>query len=276
MPLDINVEADKLRKMYKDDTSQKSFNVLLLGESGSGKTFLARTCRKPIHIDSFDPGGTKGLKKWIDSGDIIPDIRYEHEDPYNPTAYEAWKTEFEYRLQNNYFKNFGTYILDSCTTWSEAIMNNVLKKAKRAGEAPMRNRDYVPQKTEIINHLQKMMNLECDFILTGHLEAKSTTIGISKEGEVIETNVFRFLTVGKGVIIVPLKFDEIWVSEAYEKSSGVGYRIILQSTGKYLARSRLAQDGILNPTEEPNMKAILKKAGRDNSDKPLLGGGNAK
>jgi hypothetical protein len=270
MPLDIQVEAKKLREMYQKDPSQRSLNVLLLGESGSGKSFLARTCRKPVHIDSFDPGGTKGLKKWIDSGEIIPDIRYEHEDPFSPSVFELWKTEFEFRLQNDYFKNFGTYILDSCTTWSESIMNNVLRKAGRAGQAPMRNRDYMPQKTEIVNYMQKMMNLDCDFILTGHLSTKSTTIGVSKEGEIIETNVFRFLTVGQGVIVVPLKFDEIWVSEAYEKSNGVGYRLLLQSTGKYLARSRLAQDGILNATEESDMKALLKKAGRDYSDKTII------
>ncbi|MCK5604590.1 hypothetical protein KAR91_22065, partial [Candidatus Pacearchaeota archaeon] len=96
--LDINVELDKLKKMYDEDSSQESFNLLLLGESGTGKTITASTGRGPILIDSFDPGGTKGLDPEIKSGKVFVDTRWEREDPKNPTAFTVWEKEFDRRL----------------------------------------------------------------------------------------------------------------------------------------------------------------------------------
>ena len=81
MTLTLNPELPKLRTMYEEDTTQESFNLLLLGESGTGKTSIAATCRGPAVIDSFDPGGTKGLAKEISSGHIFVDTRWEKEDP---------------------------------------------------------------------------------------------------------------------------------------------------------------------------------------------------
>ena len=151
MPLEIKTEVEKLQKMYKEDPRQSSFSALVLATFGSGKSYILRTARKPVHIDSFDPGGTKCLKKWIKSGEIIADTRWEVDDPLNPYCYKEWLKEFEYRLENGYFDHFGTYALDSSTTWSQAIMNWVLLKAKIPGQAPRRNHDYVPQKIQIQN-----------------------------------------------------------------------------------------------------------------------------
>ncbi len=74
--LEVKRLASEVKELYGNDTRQDSFNLLLCGDSGAGKTFLASTCRKPVHIDSFDPGGTKHLKQWIDRGEIIVDTRY--------------------------------------------------------------------------------------------------------------------------------------------------------------------------------------------------------
>lgn len=73
--LKIRAEAEKLATMYKEDPRQNSFTALVTGNLGSGKSFLLRTARKPVHIDSFDPGGTLGLKDYIAKGEIIPDVR---------------------------------------------------------------------------------------------------------------------------------------------------------------------------------------------------------
>lgn len=264
MPLDIKVEAKRLLEMYENDPKQQSFNLLLLGESGSGKTFLARTARKPVHIDSFDPGGTKGLTNEIKKGLIIPDAIYENEDPFKPTVYAKWKTEFKYRRDNGYFNHIGTYWLSSTTTWGEAIMNWILNKDRRAGEAPKWSKDYTPQKIEIQNYLREILNLPCDVVIEGHLEGLKVVEG---EAESLE---YRFMTTGKGTVIIPLKFDEIWVMAPIAKANGVNYRILTQSTGKFLARSRLAKDGLLSQFEEPDLKKILKKVGRSTEDKPLL------
>jgi len=253
-------EFEKLRKMYNEDPKQASFNALVLGEMGSGKTFLLRTARLPIHIDSFDPGGTKCLRDEIAARKVIPDTRYESEDRLHPTMYQIWKTEFMRRKNDGYFEAVGTYCLDSSTRWAEAIMNRILQKAGIAGEPPRFTKDYTPQKIEIQNMLNLCLDLPCDFILTGHMEQTKD------EGTGMVT--YRFMTTGKGALIIPTLFDEVWVMSPKETSSGVAYRILTQNTGTYTARSRLAKGGMLETYEEPNIKKILVKAGMKVEDKP--------
>lgn len=260
--LDVQAEAENLASMYSSDARQNSFNALILGESGSGKTYLFKTCRKPVHIDSFDPGGTKSISDEIAKGTIIADTRYECEDPKDPKMFELWMKEMARRAKMKYFNYLGTYILDSSTTWSNAIMNWILKKAHLSGEAPRWAHDYVPQKVQIQNWIAEMLALPCDFILTGHLD--------SYKDEVTGRVSYRYMTTGKGVITIPLLFDEIYIMEPKATSKGVEYRILTQSNGTYVARSRLAKGGLLDVYEPPDIKAILKKAKMNVEDKPLF------
>lgn len=265
MPEEINPkileEMNKVRDYYDKDPQQSKFNVLLTGESGTGKSYLSRTCRKPVHFDSFDPGGTKGVREYIAKKEIIVDSIYEGEDPRNPFAFEEWKKNFEWREKNGYFDYIGTYYLDSCTTWSEAIMNNILKKDKIAGQAPRFTKDYTPQKVEIRNWMRRILDLPCDVVVTGHLKLRE---------DPDKGHIFRLMTTGDGMIIIPLLFDEIWVTRTKETSSGSDFQILTQSTGLYLARSRLAADKKLAPVEVPDMKALRKKVGLSVEDKPLF------
>jgi hypothetical protein len=258
---DVLGEIAEINKQYSEDPRRNTLNFLLLGEMGSGKSFLARTARKPVLFDSFDPGGTKGLQPWIDKGEIIADTRWEKEKPLAPFAYDEWVRTMDYRVQIGLFDHIGTYILDSATTWSAAIMNRILEKAGRKGDSPKFTRDYEPQKRRIVNHIHEMLDLPCDFFLTGHLEPiDDPNIGIK----------FRFLTTGKGSIIIPTLFDEVWVMDPTDAANGVEYRILTQSTGVHLARSRLAKENLLDKYEVPNIKKILKKAGHAYEDLPLL------
>jgi len=264
---EILAEARRVSEMYANDVGQKSFNALILGELGSGKTYIARTARKPVHIDSFDPGGTKCIQDLVEDGKVAKgaiyvDSRYEHEDRLNPSMYQIWKTEFEKRREMGYFKRFGTYMIDSSTSWAEAIMNRILQIAKIPGEAPRFTKDYTPQKIEIYNMLSKCLNLECDFIFTGHLEQYEDAMD-----KVIR---YRYMVVGKGTVIIPIKFDEIYVLVPKETHEGTTYRLLTQNTGTYTARSRLSKGGKLDIYEEPDIKEILRKTGMDTSDKPLL------
>jgi hypothetical protein len=272
--LDIKAEAQRLQQIYIDDPKQNSFNLLLLGESGSGKTTLCSTARCPIHIDSFDPGGTKALMSMVKSGKAIVDSRWESEDPTKPMiakasgapgkewAYIAWKKEFERRVNSGYFEHMGTYVLDSATTWSLAIMNWILGVAGIPGEAPRFTKDYGPQKIEIQNMVKKMLDLPCDFVMTGHLE--------SDKDEVSGRIKYKFMTTGKAEVIIPLQFDEIWTMISEQKGmKDVEYKVLTAKNGAYPAATRIGK-GTFQTFEEPDIKALLKKAGRNYSDRPLL------
>ena len=78
------------------------------------------------------------------------------------------------------------------------------------------------------------------------------------------------MTTGKATVTIPLQFDELYVIEGEDSSTGVKRKLITESQGKYYARSRLKGDGVLSHVEEPDIKKLLKKVGLDWDDKPRL------
>jgi len=264
-------ELVNLRKHYEGDPLQKRFSVLITGRTGSGKTYLLRTARRPIHIDSFDPGGTKCLRDLIASGDVVADTRWESEDPFAPTAFDKWKGSTERRLAMGYFDHFGTYCLDSATTWGDAAMNDQLKSRSEAGNVPNWGKDYVPQKVAMVNYIKKLMHLKCDFFLTGHLREIEEVLSVDPKTNIAHKRTeYRFFTTGQAVVTIPLLFDELYVLIARETSGGLDRRLLVEAQGKYIARSRLKGKGILNAEEPADIKALLKKIGLPSEDKPKL------
>jgi len=228
-------------------------------------------------IDSFDKGGSKCLTPWIKKGEIYVDTRWEAEDPNLPSVYVEWAKEMNRRHKIGFFDEIGTYCIDSCTSWGEAIMNHFLWKSKgspRKGYERGAPDDYDthwgPQKSKISNHVNRLTTLPCDFILTGHLKAIYT----DKKKEVLEG--YKLNVTGDLKILLPTLFDEIYISksksvpksEAYPK--GVRYFLTTVSVGHYIARSRLAVTGEFEKEEEPDIKRLLKKAGYSTEDKALM------
>lgn len=271
MAYDAQQELQKVRDYYKGDPLQKRFSALITGETNAGKTYLLRTARRPIHIDSFDPGGTKCLRDLINSGDIVADTTFENDDPFDPKAFANWMKAVDVRFHTGYFKMFGTYCIDSATTFGEAVMNYGLGNKSRAGETPQMRHDYMPQKTFMTNYIRKLMTLPCDFILTGHLKENRKVLSVdSKTGVVREEVSYRFYTVGQAVVTIPLLFDEIYVIIGKEGYDGPKRTMLIDSLGTYIARSRLKMNGLLSSEEPPDLKALLKKAGFSTEDKPKL------
>jgi hypothetical protein len=267
----VQDELKRVTDYYAQDALQKRFSALICGESGAGKTYLLRSCRRPIHIDSFDPGGTKCLKKWIDSGDIVADTQWEGEDPLSPNRFDRWKKATELRLQIGYFKHFGTYCLDSATTWAQSAMYAQLSSDGRAGEIPNWGKDYVPQKNAMTVYITKLMGLPCDFILTGHLDKQEKVLSYDKSTGIKRSEItYRFMTTGKAVITIPLLFDELYVLRTKETAGGLERVIVTEAQGEFIARSRLKGNNILNAEEPADIKALLRKIGMSDEDKPKL------
>jgi hypothetical protein len=259
--LEIKKKVQEIKELYNNDSGQDSFNLLLLGESGTGKSFILRTARKPVHIDSFDPGGTKCLRPEIAKGDIIADTRWENDDPFKPSVWRDWVKETQSRMKDGYFNHLGTYVIDSSTKWADAIMNNILMKAGIPGEPPRFTKDYNPQKVQILNWVKYMLRVPCDFIMTGHLEAH--------KDEVSGAITYRYMSTGKAVALIPLEFDEIWVTDTKPRASGPEYLLITAHTNRHLASSRIGR-GCFEPFEKPDIKYLLEKAKLPTQDKPKL------
>jgi hypothetical protein len=259
MPLDIKKEFADIQAAYNSQAQQRSFNALIYGDFGTGKTRLAKTCRLPVHIDSFDPGGSKTVLDDIKAGRIVADVRYELEDPMKPTAFVLWDSEYHRRKRDGYFGMIGTYIIDSATTWSSAAMNVILKKANRLGGPPFQQ-DYLPAMSMIENAIKDMTTLPCDVILTAHLDVdKDEATGRMFVGP---------LFVGKLKQRIPLLFDELYCAQVARSSAGEKYGLLTRSDGIFKARTRLGREGKFEALEVPDIKMLLKKAGYPTDDKP--------
>jgi len=261
MAIDIKAEAAALRTMYDNDPRKDTFNTLVYGGSGTGKTSLIRTCRYPVLIHSFDPGGTKVLRDEIAAGDIISDTRFEHEDPTKPSVYRDWVAEVKRLERMDFFSNIGTFVLDSMTTWAQATMNEVLRIAGRAGAQPQQN-DWFPQMIRIENAIRDIISFPCDVLMLGHDD-------VTKDEATGKLHVGLLIT-GKLSRRVPLLFDEYYCSMTKETSKGIEYQLLTRATGTYQARSRIGKGGELETYEKPDLKGIMRKAGYNTEDKPKI------
>lgn len=283
--LDARLEAQKLRDLYKNGQSQKNFSLLVVGNHGTGKTLLLSTARKPVHIDSFDPGGTKPLRDLIDSGDIIVDTKYENEDPFSPTMFPIWESDFLQRVNRGYFKDFGTYVLDSFSAWSNSAMYHVMKTPKEkgrvhTGDAPDYFSDYNPQKYLVRNRMRKIIALTqfCNVIVTGHLKDK-TEAWRDNSGQMHESTVgYELNAVGTNVFDIPNLFDEVYISQPKEvvemnedkkAERKLKYLLITASLEKYKGKTRIGR-GKFAVEEEMDLVKLTKKCGWYQEDKERL------
>lgn len=265
MPLDITAEVAKLKEMYAAKGKGKKYNLIIYGDKGSGKSTIFRTARKPVFIDSFDPGGTIVLRDEIEKGTIVVDTRWEDDDPKDPHVFKEWDVEFHRRKKEGFFDMFATYGIDSFTTFSIVAMNAVLKKRGRAGGVPStgagEENDYVLQMLYLENSLAGMFNLPCDLVVTAHPDAdKDDTTGKIFVGPLIT---------GKAKIRIPLLFDEMYYAKSEATKDGVTYSVLTKLTGTFKVSSRLSNKGQLEMYEEPNIKKILRKCGLPDIDKEI-------
>ena len=263
--LDIKKAADEIRSMYQDSRSSKYFRALIFGDVGTGKTNLLSTCPRPVHIDSFDPGGTTTVRKYIEEGWMLADVRYENEDPKLPQALELYDKVLDQRIREGYFEYIGTYALDSLTTFGDAGMNWILKKSGRPGGVPMAGKgsdnDYVKQQITIEPILRKLLNLPCHVIFLAHPDMReSETTHIKSIGPKVY---------GQLATKLPLLFSEIYCAQAKEVKDGMEYSLLTRQNGYWRCRSRLASNGKIDMYEKQDIKSILEKACFDNSDKPM-------
>lgn len=248
---------ERLQQQYAANKRARSFKALVLGRYGTGKTCFAVTGRKPVLFHSFDPGGTTSIRQLIDAGAVLPDIRFEEEDSKNPTAFNLWVEEMKKLEQENAFHQIGTYVLDSLTTFSAAVMNQILFKAGKVGAKPTWD-EYSAEHNHIIHSILELTRLPCDVIITAHLESEKDEVS-GRLGTVP-------LVTGKLKTRIPNLFDEVYVMLPRETPTGITYGVLTRNTGYYQAKSRLGNQNQLEASEAANLKVILQKTGMPFAD----------
>jgi hypothetical protein len=267
--LDIQLEIQKLNELYQQEGLSK-FNALIAGESGSGKTSLARSCPDkeeinkpiPVFIDSFCAGGTRSVRDLVASGKVVADVRWEKEDPKNPTAFLGWDKAMEERIQQDFFSHVGTYMLDEITSLCDTIMNQILKGKsldpvhvkdlvpQTSGKGASNRNDYVTQRIALELWIKRILQLPCNVIVTAHL---------AKESE--DSPRYVLNAPGQARVKLPQLFDEFYTLRKRRTSSGTVREFLTEDDAIYPGRSRLSMKGLLNQVEPPDIRAIMKKVG---------------
>lgn len=263
-------EAASLESLYSNyRRGDARLSFLVSGRIGSGKTRLIGTARAPILVDVFDPGGERTLAAEIESGRVIPDTRWSSFDSADPKTFTLWLAEMRRRRETpGFFSRLGTYAIDSYTFLQNAAQAELRHRVR--GEFDAKSQSVLYQRP-IMDVLQWVFALPCDVILTAHLAAE-------KDGITGAT----YYTVDAGGFLanrIPALVSEVYVAMAREvvaeaKPGGGGpareiqYRLLTKPTGAYEARSRL---GCLADYEEPDIRAIRRKAGMSAEDKPGIG-----
>jgi len=255
-------EALELQRIYASDNRGETFRGIIAGKQGSGKTTLALTCPAPVHIDSFDPGGTLVLKEAIEAGTILADVRFEGEDPDDPKMFKTYIASLDRRLRAGYFDHIGTYILDSLTTFGAAALNTVIKervnKGKHTSYVPQKD-DWFPQMTYLSRCIRKIAALPCHVLLLAHEKPIK-----DKEGNLLG---YELLVTGNLQQLIPILFSELYILETKETPEGVKRALMTMSSGMHTAKSRLGRGGRFDKYEQPDIKHLLKKAGLPALDK---------
>jgi len=248
----------KIQKRYKEvqdryaNSSSIYRNMLVIGDYGTGKTQLFGTCPKPVHIDSFDPGGTKtaALQPLIESGDIVVENKYENDDWKNPWAYDQWVRDMRERIADGYFDYIGTYGLDSTTRWAMSMMYAIMSRGSKvskphAGETPQLQ-DFMLQQFDGADIISHIMALPCHTLITGHIALTKDEV----TGK-LETGLMLW---GKFSNQLPLSFDEKYIMRV-EKDK---HMLQVKNDGYYKAETRMGGTKF-QKYEEPNIQALLKK-----------------
>lgn len=267
--LDIKAEFDKIREQYQG--KRPSVNVLGIGDPGSGKTFSLATARFPLLLMQFDPGGAVGIQEHVDNGDIIV-ADYSGEDPSRADAFSQWERDLLGWQRSGLINQFATVALDSITTWTQSLMYAILKangRGVQSGPQRLKHssgstvaipelRDYQLQIATVGQYMGLLTGIDPDFIALAHASYEK-----NDDGAIIRADP---LVTGKLKQQLPLLFDEVYWYLPKKSSSGPEYRVLTQPYRYYDARSRLSAGSKLDQFEPADIKAILKKVGRDASD----------
>lgn len=235
--------AAELVKLSNVNRRTEFKRILLIGESGTGKTQLIGTMPKPFIAD-FDRGLTTiaghpdALSKDFSGDGGWDDFMKE---------VHLWRTKGpQYGCE--------TFALDSLTTAADANMNSILSKRGAAGAQP-----GIAEWGEAIRKIKDLMGylttMRCHVIVTAHLE-------ITKD-EVLGGMVYQPMIYGKELPgKLPIYFDEVWVSDVQvtmdKGEPKTNYRIqIMPDQRIKIVKSRLAKSGTFTKYVAPDFNIII-------------------
>lgn len=256
----LNLISKFAQKAQAGYEAKRKFTCLTFGPSSSGKSYALKTLPAPIHIYSFDPGGSEPLYEDIQKGRITVD-RFEELSYKDPQVLKSFEKAYTEEKAMGLFDYVNCVVLDSLTMYMQACMYHVLKDRKKVGEQPSKL-EWGMSNTMVMKMINELMTLPCHLVLIAHEDIKDD----EKRGLLTRT-----IVANKGIqLLVPALFTEIY----YQKSDfRKGERINTFTTvpvDELISRTKIGGGALLETKEPANYSKVMKKLGFDINDKTLL------
>lgn len=207
-----------LKETFQQD-SKKSF--LILGQSGSGKTTQLLTLPGKKFLFAFDPNALQSLQGAdIDYEEYLPEkldvvassLAKKSQRQGSPVrAYEKFEKDFERYRQQSLFNKYDIIAIDSFTTLSDLVMDQILAINGRPGQWPNLD-DYGPQMLVLTKIIRALTSLQKTIYITGHVELK--------QDENTSRIVNEPLMTGRLKSKLPLLFSDILIASAETDMKG--------------------------------------------------------
>jgi hypothetical protein len=249
-----------------DALETTSHRILMLGDTGSGKTtqFLTLPGKKFLYI--FDPNALLSLRGHdIDYEEYLPDrlnlsVRSLSKDKggdkttaHNNMMYQEWEKDFNAKVNEGFFDQYDVIGLDSATTFLDLIMDRILTINGRAGQWPQQD-DYGPQMVAFTNVCRTLTSMRKTLYMTGHLEMK--------QDELSKRIYIQPMMTGRLRNKIPLLFSDVFVADTSNDGKG-NITHTMQTVPDRITKSIRTSFKGLEPFEDVTL----------NFDKPLSGQG---
>lgn len=228
--------------------------VMLVSGIGAGKTTLTTTLPGRKFYYFFDPNGLAAVEhvRGIEYVEFLPEAVGEldlaaktlksitetkmHDKPSipaEPKLYLEWEADFQERRRTKFFDKFNWIIIDSATSFQDAIYDRVQFLNGRLGKQP-EEADHAGQMTIFRKDMRAMSTLT-NVCITCHIETQ-------KDG--LDGRIYgRILMTGKNRLRVPSLFAHIFACEVADD-------------GKYMLVTRPTRMHPVVRTAIPGLKLI--------------------
>lgn len=213
--------------------------ILVIGQSGSGKTCFASTFPGPTYFADFD-GKVTSAASYLERFDPtkLGEVDYDNfaADRTDQGHYKRFYdklTEHE-KLSKEGKLPFKTWVLDSLTRWSEDLMQAILKQnpaIKPLAQGVPAMGHYNIHSNWFKEQLGRILALNCNVIVTAHIERKQD----ESSGEILN----KALVSGKLADYLPIVFEEVYRTYAETKEGKTIYLAQTKSDSKFACRSQI-------------------------------------
>jgi hypothetical protein len=205
--------------------------IILVGSGGAGKTSQILTLPGKTFAYLFDPSALSAIRGFdveyetffathVDMAaksltkNVVNDKSKAKEDASQ--VYVNWEADFEKKTREGFWDTVDNVVLDSFTTFSDVVMDRILKLNGRPGQFPQQD-DWTAQMSTIMNVVRTFAGMNKLLLCTAHDNFKQDEATSRMQNVIMLTGQLR--------VKLPLLFSEILHLEHVADTKGSAYRM---------------------------------------------------